>query len=160
MNCLIRILLTLLTLSIFDVAFVRYALGSSPLGHCPVGDLVAMEKGLTEDGNFDQVGYTFSVSIDPEKDTPAKFKELETQYQFAADHWNLLTGDEDGILELAVALGMKYRRTSALDFAHSNFITMVHRDDSIAHQQVGMGEDKGTTLAAIRAAAKRSRIFK
>jgi protein SCO1/2 len=122
---------------------------------CPrlIADLAAIESGLKEDDASGQIGYAF-ISIDPEKDTPAKLKELETQYKFTPGHWKLLTGDEDGVLELAVALGMKYRKTSALDFAHSNIITVLRRDGSIAHQQVGLGEDKSPTLAAIRAAAK------
>ena len=88
----------------------------------------------------------------PETDTPAKLKKLEAQYRFTKGHWKLLTGDEDGVLELAVALGMKYRKTSALDFAHSNIITVLRPDGSIAHQQVGLEADKTETFAAIRSA--------
>jgi protein SCO1/2 len=122
---------------------------------CPrlIADLVAIESGLKEEETSNQIGYAF-ISIDPEKDTPAKLKQLETQYKFTPEHWKLLTGDEDGVLELAVALGMKYRKTSPLDFAHSNIITVLRRDGSIAHQQVGLNEDKTKTFAAIRAAAK------
>ena len=98
------------------------------------------------------IGFSF-ISIDPENDTPEKLKILEGQYKFTPGHWKLLTGDEDGVLELAVALGMKYRKTSALDFAHSNIITVLRRDGSIAHQQVVLGVDKAETFAAIRTAA-------
>ena len=123
---------------------------------CPrlIADLVAIETEVKNDTALSaQVGYSF-ISIDPEKDTPEKLKALETQYQFTPDHWKLLSGDEDGVLELAVALGMKYRKTSPLDFAHSNIITVLRRDGSIAHQQVGLEADKTDTLTAIRSAAE------
>ena len=58
------------------------------------------------------------------------------------------------MLKLAVALGMKNRKPSPLDFAHSNIITILRRDGSIAHQHVGLKVDKSETFAAIRAAAK------
>lgn len=122
---------------------------------CPrlIADLIAIENGLKDDPVNDEVAYSF-ISIDPESDTPATLKKLESQYKFTATKWKIITGDEDGVLELAVALGMKYRKTSPIDFAHSNIITVLRRDGSIAYQQVGLGADKTKTFDAIRAAAK------
>lgn len=71
-------------------------------------------------------------------------------FQFDPKRWLLLTGDEDGVLELAVALGMKYRKTSAMDFAHSNIITILAPDGRIAYQTPEIGADISKTLKAIR----------
>jgi len=122
---------------------------------CPrlIADMIAIEREFKEDAAAEDLGFAF-ISIDPENDTPERLKEVERQYKFTPGHWKLLTGDEDGVLELAVALGMKYRKTTALDFAHSNIITVLRKDGSIAHQQEGLGGDRAKTFEAIRAAAK------
>ena len=122
---------------------------------CPrlIADLIAIEKGIEDKEVAAEVGYSF-ISIDPETDTPEKLKKLEEQYKFTPGHWRILTGDEDGVLELAVALGMKYRKTTTMDFAHSNIITVLRRDGTIAHQQVGLETEKAETYAAISAAVK------
>lgn len=122
---------------------------------CPrlIADLVSIESGIKDEEFAEQVGFAF-ISIDPEVDTPEKLKKLENQYKFTPGHWKIMTGDEDSVLELAVALGMKYRKTTSLDFAHSNIITVLRRDGSIAHQQVGLETDKKETYAAIRAATE------
>jgi protein SCO1/2 len=99
-----------------------------------------------------KVGFAF-VSIDPETDTPEQLRAFAARHGFESDDWMLLTGDEDGVLELAVVLGMKYRRTTETDFAHSNIITVLSRDGEILHQQTGLGADQTEILAAIRQAA-------
>lgn len=118
---------------------------------CPriIADLRRIEaelKGLEQ--NPDNVSFSF-ISIDPENDTPERMKTLEQNYGFNSDRWLLLTGDEDGVLELAVALGMKYRKTSAMDFAHSNIITILAPDGRIAYQTSQIGADISNALAAI-----------
>jgi len=122
---------------------------------CPliIADLHRIEKDLKGKGvDADHVGISF-ISIDPENDTPARMKKLETQYKMDQGRWLLLTGDEDGVLELAVALGMKYRQTTALDFAHSNIITVLAPDGRIVYQTSKIGEDLSETLEAIRKSA-------
>lgn len=119
---------------------------------CPriIADLQRIEKALLKsDIPSDDVIFSF-ISIDPEVDTPEKLKALENNYHMDASRWLLLTGDEDGVLELAVALGMKYRKTSPMDFAHSNIITVLAPDGRIVYQTSTLGEDLSETLNAIQ----------
>ena len=119
---------------------------------CPriIADLKRIEKELNGP-ELDPTKMSFSfISIDPEVDTPQRMKQLEKDYGFNPDRWMLLTGDEDGVLELAVALGMKYRKTSAMDFAHSNIITVLGPDGHIVYQTSEIGADLSRTVAAIR----------
>jgi protein SCO1/2 len=120
---------------------------------CPqlIAELVSIGRELADDPAVADVGFAF-VSIDPANDTPEQLKRVERQYGFASGPWKLLTGDADGALELAVTLGMKFRKTDAGEFAHSNIITVLRRDGTIAHQQVGLGQERSATLAAVRAA--------
>ena len=119
---------------------------------CPriIADLKRIEgelRGNEQDPGL--VSFSF-ISIDPENDTPQRLKKLERDYHFDPKRWLLLTGEEDGVLELAVALGMKYRKTSAMDFAHSNIITILAPDGRIAYQTSEIGADISKTLTAIR----------
>ena len=127
---------------------------------CPliIADLHRIEKELKgEELDSERVNISF-ISIDPKIDTPERMKRLETQYKMDPKRWRLLTGDEDGVLELAVALGMKYRQTTALDFAHSNIITVLGRDGKIMYQTSKIGEDISETLKAIRNSAKEVKV--
>lgn len=120
---------------------------------CPriIADLQRIEGELSKGGiTTDQVGLSF-ISIDPEVDTPEVMKDLERKYQMDPKRWLLLTGDEDGVLELAVALGMKYRKTSAMDFAHSNIITLLSADGTIVHQVAAIGTDLSEFVGMVRA---------
>lgn len=120
---------------------------------CPriIADLQRIEGELSKGGiTSDQVGLSF-ISIDPEVDTPEVMKDLERKYQMDPKRWLLLTGDEDGVLELAVALGMKYRKTSAMDFAHSNIITLLSADGTIVHQVAAIGTDLSEFVRMVRA---------
>ncbi len=119
---------------------------------CPriLANIQRIERALIEK-NTDLSHVTFSfISIDPETDTPERLKELEKNYQLDPKHWTLLTGDEDGVLELAVALGMKYRKTSTLDFAHSNIITILAADGTLLQQTTGLDADLSKPLDAIQ----------
>lgn len=119
---------------------------------CPriIADLVRIERELVgPDLDPDKVTLSF-ISIDPENDTPERMKKLEKEYKFDPRRWLLLTGEEDGVLELAVALGMKYRKTSAMDFAHSNIITILDLDGRILYQTSEIGADISKAMKAIR----------
>jgi len=123
---------------------------------CPriIADLKRIEKELQGEA-LNPVKLSFSfISIDPENDTPERMKQLEKDYRFDPDRWLLLTGNEDGVLELAVALGMKYRKTSAMDFAHSNIITILTPNGRIAYQTSEIGADISRTLAEIQKCLK------
>lgn len=119
---------------------------------CPriIADLARIESALNKQGvSADEATLSF-ISIDPENDTPARLKKLEQEYRFDPRRWLLLTGDEDGVLELAVALGMKYRKTSAMDFAHSNIISVIDPEGQIVYQTPEIGADLSRALEAIR----------
>lgn len=119
---------------------------------CPriIADLKRVETALSDnERSSGKISFSF-ISIDPETDTPELMKELEKNYGMDSELWLLLTGDEDGVLELAVALGMKYRKTSPMDFAHSNIITILAPDGTIFYQTSSIGEEIDQTLKAVR----------
>jgi len=80
-------------------------------------------------------------SIDPQRDTPKKLKEVETKYKLDAQSWKLLSSDDDNTRAFAAALGVKYKPIKGGEFIHSNIITVVDANGVIRHQHVGLKKD-------------------
>lgn len=96
----------------------------------------------------DDVGFVI-VSIDPERDSPAKLAEFARGSRLDPDRWTLLTGDEGDVLEMAALLGVQYRQTAPGEWVHSNLITVLDADGVVAHRQLGLGTDPAATLDVI-----------
>lgn len=114
---------------------------------CP--RIIADMKSLDEDlgkRHRDGVGLVL-VSIDPETDTPERLSELARE-QGLGPRWRLLRGNSQQVQELAAVLGVKYRKVSATDFAHSNLITVLDADGVIVHQQEGLGVERSRSIEA------------
>jgi protein SCO1 len=94
-----------------------------------------------------QAGFVV-VSIDPERDTPARLAAFAEATRLDPREWTLLTGSDDGVMELAALLGVRYRRVSDMDFEHSNVITLVDDEGRILYRQTGLGADPASLVAA------------
>lgn len=88
------------------------------------------------------------VSIDPEVDTPERLAQL-AQKSDLNGQWTLLRGTSEDVMELAALLGVKYRKTSDTDYAHSNVISLLNAQGEIQHRQEGLGTDPEQTLQAL-----------
>jgi protein SCO1/2 len=117
---------------------------------CPriLADMRAIERALSKDAAA-KVGFTF-VSFDPATDTPARLKEFQSKNKH--ESWLFLTGDEDGALELGVALGIKIQKVPEVGFAHSNVIFVLAPDGAILHRQESLGADPAGSVSAVKKA--------
>jgi protein SCO1 len=115
---------------------------------CPrmVLDMKRIEAEL---GARDDVGFVL-VSIDPDRDTPARLAEFAAGSRLDPARWTLLHGDEGDILELAALLGVQYRRMANDEYIHSNLLTVLDRAGQVVHRQLGLGADPAATLDRIR----------
>jgi protein SCO1 len=80
------------------------------------------------------------VSFDADRDTPAalaKFRKSRAILQ----SWTLLTATPDDILELAMLLGVKFKKEASSQFSHSNVITVLDARGQIVLQQNGLNND-------------------
>ena len=126
---------------------------------CPriVADLKDIESKLQLEG-VNRDAHFVLVSIDPKVDTVGRLKKFAEDNGLNPAEWTLLNGEENGILELAALLGVKYKKTSASDYAHSNIITILNAEGEVAYQQVGLGSDPTQTIDVIlREVTKHSR---
>jgi protein SCO1 len=118
---------------------------------CPqiLVDMKRIEAAL-EAGEWEGVGFVL-VSVDPERDTPGRLRHFAESTRLDPTRWTLLGGSDGDVLELAMLLGVRFRRESATDFSHSNVLLVLDPAGEIVFRQVGLGADPAPLLAAIRA---------
>jgi protein SCO1/2 len=113
---------------------------------CPriTEDMKAIE---TKAGPAADVTYVL-FSLDPARDTP------EALRHFASDHhldgrWRLVTTSEDGVRELAAALGIKYNDLKNGEIAHAATIFILDREGVVRHRQTGLTTDFAPVMTAL-----------
>jgi protein SCO1 len=82
------------------------------------------------------------VSIDPIHDRPDTLSRFMKKEKMDEKYWTMLTGTETNIRELAAVLGFKYKKSSLMDYAHTNLITVLNPEGEIVEQINGFGTDK------------------
>jgi protein SCO1/2 len=117
---------------------------------CPIllNDLKRIRAALTPEEQA-AVGFTL-VSMDAERDTPDALAEYRKAWNIPDEHWTLLSGRPDDILELATLLGIQFKKTADGQFAHSNVITILDARGEIVHQQAGLNEDINETVRVLQ----------
>lgn len=121
---------------------------------CPI--LISMLQNIEaalEPEVREQVGFV-AVTFDPEHDTPAVLRAYSIKLDLDPSRWTLLRGTPDDTLELAILLGVKYRREPQGGFAHSNLLTVLDKHGVIVHRHVGLQQSVADTLAVIRRVAQ------
>ena len=93
------------------------------------------------------------VSFDTERDTPAALKAFRERASLDAT-WTLLRGDAGNVQELAMLLGVKFKKDARGQFAHSNLFTVLNPGGEIVHQHVGLNGDISEAARAVAVAAK------
>lgn len=115
---------------------------------CPftVAEMKRIERESPVDAGF------VLVSLDPKRDDPTRLAMFAEERGLDPARWTLLDGSDDAVRELATVLGVRYRRVSPEELAHSNALTVLDRDGVIAYQHAGLdaAEDVITALDALR----------
>jgi protein SCO1/2 len=124
---------------------------------CPIlaNDMKKLEAALP-DAIRTNVGFVL-VTFDSERDTPnalAKYRKARS----IPEHWTLLTAGPDDILELAALLGVKFKKDTRGQFAHSNLITVLNSEGEIATQQVGLNRDPLETAKLLKELLRNGRL--
>jgi protein SCO1/2 len=85
------------------------------------------------------------ISIDPETDTPERLAAFAKENEMTDDQWVFLQGTPETVQEVAVVLGMKYKKVSPIDFSHSNIISVFDDRGVLQHQKEGLGIENAET---------------
>lgn len=115
---------------------------------CPVlvQDMKRIEAALPETARTN-VGFVL-VSFDSERDTPEVLATYRKIHGLPAN-WTILHGKPDDVLELGALLGVKFKKESNGQFAHSNVITVLNAKGEIVFQQTGLNRDPALTVQAL-----------
>ena len=100
-----------------------------------------------------QVGFVL-ITLDPERDTPSVLRAYSAKMHLDPASWSLLSGRPDDVMDLAMLLGITYKRDRRGDYIHSNVITVLNKAGEIVHRHEGLQQDMASTLEAIRRAAQ------
>jgi protein SCO1/2 len=116
---------------------------------CPIlaNDMKKIEAALPVEVRS-AVGFSL-VSFDASRDTPsalAKFRKSRA----IPESWTLLTAKPDDILELAMLLGVKFKKDASSQFSHSNVITVLDGKGQIVLQQNGLNNDPAEIASTLK----------
>jgi protein SCO1 len=104
---------------------------------CPtiVSTMQAVELYLAKAGLQD-VGFIL-VSLTPDSDTPEVLKAFAETRKLDLNKWRLLSGSDDSVRELAMAMDIKYQAIGD-EVNHANLITVLDGEGRILFQEVGV----------------------
>lgn len=89
------------------------------------------------------------VSMDSERDTPAVLADYAAKNSLPPESWTLLHGDDYAVRTIAAVLGVNYVKGANGNFSHSNIITVLNRDGSVAHKLEGLNADSSDCVKAV-----------
>lgn len=92
------------------------------------------------------------VSIDPERDTPAKLAEVAERHHVDRARWTLARADAASVRKLAAALNIQYRQLPDGEFNHSTVITLLDPAGRIVRQTTQMLRPDAEFAGAVNAA--------
>jgi protein SCO1 len=72
------------------------------------------------------------VTLDPAHDTPDVLRSVADLHGLDGERWRLLTGSAGAVRSVAAVLGVRYRRLSSGEIAHSTTITLLDRAGVVA----------------------------
>jgi protein SCO1/2 len=93
------------------------------------------------------------VSLDAERDTPAKLKSMAGQRHIDTPRWTLAHADAVDVRRIAAVLGIQYRQLQNHEFSHSSVLVLLDAQGRIVARSERLGEVDPDFLAAL------SRVF-
>lgn len=121
-------------------------------GICPriIADMQRIEKEIPP---ASKTRFTF-ITLDPKNDTREELKALSERHHLS-ERWDVLRGDEDALLEMAVILGVRFDRLpNGIDFAHSYLIATIGPGGKILHKWTDGKEGPDGSVKALKDATR------
>lgn len=95
------------------------------------------------------------VSLDPERDTPAKLAEVAARHGVDLRRWTLARAGPKDVRRLAAALNIQYRQLPDGEFNHSTVITLLDAQGRIQKQTSSLLRLDPEFAAVLKAATRR-----
>ncbi len=97
------------------------------------------------------------VTLDPDADTPQVLAQYAREHGMTGPRWTLLSGSASDVRDLAATLGIRYRRLTPDDIAHSNLLTLLNAQGHVTRQHAGLADDGLISAAQSLASTARTR---
>ncbi|MEZ4251035.1 MAG: SCO family protein [Polyangiales bacterium] len=91
------------------------------------------------------------ATFDPERDTPERLRAVRDERGFDASRWKLLRGDEESTRDLAMAIGVQYRKLADGEYAHSALIVLLDGEGRVVTRHEGLGRPLDDVVRQARA---------
>jgi protein SCO1/2 len=95
-----------------------------------------------------------TISIDPERDTPALLKETMERHSVDNSRWQMVRSERGDVRAIAGVLGIKYKQLPDGEFNHSTKIILIDREGRQIAMTQQLGRHDPQLLEAIRASLK------
>jgi protein SCO1/2 len=92
------------------------------------------------------------VSIDPDRDTPTRLKEVFDKRKLDASRWTLSRTEPPNVRKLAAVLDIQYKLLPGGDFNHSTSLILLDANGRIVARTAKIGETDPEFIAAIQKA--------
>ena len=89
-------------------------------------------------------------SFDPDRDSTKVLKEYAKSHGIDSSRWTIARSNPEAVRRLAVALGVKYKKTKSGDYQHSKSISILNEDGIVKFQQSDVGQDGEDAVLAIK----------
>ena len=121
---------------------------------CPltIADLKRIEAALSPEARG-RVWFAL-FSFDSERDRPEVLRAFAARRDLDPARWRLHHGDPAAVRELAMALGIRYKRDARGDFDHGNAISILDAEGVIRHQQIGLGQEPAESARLLESLAR------
>lgn len=106
---------------------------------CPIiAENVRRIERAANEARLDPLPRFVLLTFDPEHDSPAVLRLYAESHGLDPARWSLLRGSADDTRELAVLLGVRYKRNADGSFSHSNLITLLNGAGEAVHRHEGL----------------------
>ena len=124
---------------------------------CPL--LTAKMAGLQSrlGADFGPKVFFLSISVDPDRDTPAVLKQYAERHGTNPTGWAFLTGTPAEIREVARRYGIYYKRTRRGDVEHTFLTSLVDQSGTLRVQYMGVRFDPEELLRDLRSLLEQAR---
>ncbi len=93
----------------------------------------------------------FTISIDPERDTPEKLSETMERHKVDASRWSMSRPDPGDLRTIAGVFGVRYKQLPDGQFNHTTRIILLDRDGVPVASTEQLGRHDPAFLQAIKA---------
>ena len=98
-----------------------------------------------------------SITVDPERDTPAILKRYADRHRANSAGWAFLTGTPAEIREVAKRYGIYYKKTARGDVDHTFLTSIVDQSGTLRVQYMGVKFDPDEMLRDLQSLVKESK---